>query len=264
MAKLGGRQILTLTLTLLVLVALGVGGYLLYPKLISSQQQNSVQLEKFGLLVMPGHSKYETTTQMGITQLPATFSEADLTPEERVVEGLIRDRNTLIEENQLQRLEIETLQRKIAELEDYKVKNRRYSPELLNEELERVLYELKQRLRAMPETERYSQLMLDLMAIAAQQEYLHIVRSRDLILDETRKSIIVNRYLPSYAFCIGNALSLAANNSDELRAIANWLVDPRVYPLPEPLQADLDIVLPPCQQSFRQAMQETLNNAVGG
>jgi len=81
-------------------------------------------------------------------------------------------------------------------------------------------------------------------------------------MDDARKAILLQRYLPTYAFCVGNALSLAANNNAELRAIAAWLQEPALSPLPTQLKADLDIVLPPCQVSFRQALGKVLNAAV--
>lgn len=241
-----------------------IGGiaYFLYPLIASNQSSNTIQFEKFGLAVMPGAQFRTSVGELGETQLPATFSEDDLSPEERVVASLIRDRNKLIEENQALKLKLEAADIKIQNLEEYRDKNERYAPEQFDVELKRVLADLEAHLRALPETERYSDLMVQLMAIAGQQEYINVVRSNDLIMDEARKSIILQRYLPSYSFCVGNALSVAANNSRELRSIANWLLEPELSPLPADLKADLDVVLPPCQLSFREALGNVLQAAV--
>lgn len=243
-------------------LALGIGGYFLFPLITSNHSENTIRFEKFGLAVLPG-SQYTTTTgELGVTQLPATFGQDELTAEEKVVESLVRDRNALIEENQAFRLKIEKLELRVAELENYKETNERYAPEQFNIELERVRREVEERLRALPEAESYSALMIELMAIAAQQEYTHIVRANDTIMDEARKAIVVQRYLPTYAFCVGNALSIAANNSEELRAVASWLQEPALNPLPTQLRTDLDVVLPPCQVSFREALDKVLNAAI--
>ena len=241
---------------------IGVIGYFVYPLIASQQSSNSIRFEKFGLAVLPGSQFTTTVGELGATQIPATFAEGELSPEERVVESLVRNRNALLEENELFRLKIEQLEQRVAELENYKETNERYAPEQFNIELERVRREIEERLRALPEAENYSSLMIELMAVAAQQEYTHTVRENDRMMDEARKAILVQRYLPTYAFCVGNALSIAANNSGELRAIASWLQEPALNPLPNELRADLDIVLPPCQVSFREALDQVLNAAI--
>ena len=253
-------QIAGLSAGLLSLLA--VVGYFVYPMIASQQGENTIRFEKFGLAVLPGSQFTTTTGELGKLQLPATFAEAELTPEERVVESLVRNRNDLIEENQRLASKVEQLEQRVAELENYKLTNERYAPEQFNIELERVRREMEERLRALPEAESYSTLMIELMAIAAQQEYVHTVRANDSMMDDARKAILLQRYLPTYAFCVGNALSLAANNNAELRAIAAWLQEPALSPLPAQLKADLDIVLPPCQVSFRQALGKVLNAAV--
>lgn len=243
-------------------VMLAVIGYLVVPLIASQQNDNAIRFEKFGLAVLPG-AKYSTSVgELGITQLPSTFAEDELTPEEKVVESLVRDRNALIEENQALRQKNSKLEMRMAELENYKATNERYAPEQFNIELERVRSDVEALLRALPEAENYSSLMIELMAVAAQQEYTHVVRENDPLMDEARKAILVQRYLPTYSFCVGNALSIAANNSAELQAIASWLQEPALNPLPAQLKADLDIVLPPCQVSFRTALDKVLNAAI--
>jgi len=256
------KRWMSISIAVIAPVILVAGGYFLYPMLVSSQEKSGVAFEKFGLAVMPGSKFQSTTGELGGVQLPATFSEENLTAEERVVSSLIRDINALVEVNNTLKRKVTNLEQKLADLEDYRAKNERYAPEQFDLELARVLSELETRLRALPEAERYSDLMVQLMAIAGQQEYIHVVRANDLIMDEGRKSILVQRYLPNYSFCVGNALSIAANNSRELRAVANWLVEPELNPLPDTLKADLDIVLPPCQLSFRDALGDVLRAAV--
>lgn len=256
------KRLIKIGISLLLVIGLGVAGYFLYPILASKQEANTVAFEKFGLIVSPGNDFQRSTGELGAVQLPATFSEENLSPEEKVVSSLIKDINALVEVNTTLKRRVESLELKIADLEDYRAKNIRYAPEQFDLELARVRSELESRLRALPEAQRYSDLMVELMAIAGQQEYIHIVRANDLIMDEARKAIVVQRYLPNYSFCVGNALSVAANSSRELRAVASWLTEPELNPLPADLKADLDIVLPPCQLSFRDALQNVLRAAI--
>ena len=251
-----------IAISVTAVVVLAVTGYLVYPMIASQQSDNSIRFEKFGLAVLPGSQFTTTTGELGVTQLPPTFAEGELTAEEKIVESLVRNRNALLEENELFRLKIERLEQRVAELENYKETNERYAPEQFNIELERVRREVEEILRALPEAENYSSLMIELMAVAAQQEYTHTVREHDRIMDEARKAILVQRYVPTYAFCVGNALSLAANNSGKLRAIASGLQEPALNPLPVDLKSDLDVVLPPCQVSFREALDKVLNAAI--
>ena len=247
-----------------VLAAIGTAGVLVYPQFQQTQTKNTLNLEKFGMTIMPGGEYRTSIGELGATQLPATFAEDKLTPEEKVVASLIRDRNALLDENSRLSAQIGMLETRVEELEGYKARNEQYAPETFNEELRSVLNEMQATLKRMPEAEQFSPLIIELMAIAAQQEYVHIVRTNDLILDEARKQIIVKRYLPSYSLCVGNALSVAANGSAELQAIKNWIVDPARQQLPEALAQDLDVLLPPCQLSFRSALQNTLSGAIRG
>lgn len=262
--KFSPKKLITAGIIFTIVVILGISAVLFVPKLQKNQASNTLNFEKFGFAVMPGGQYRESIGELGTKQLPATFSDAELTPEERVVASLINTRSDLIDENYQLRQTIENLEKRLADLEDYKAKNVQYAPEMFNQELARVLKEVETNLTNMPESDRFSTSLIELMAIAAQQEYINIVRTNDLILDEASKSIIVRVYLPSYSFCVGNALNVAVNSRQELQSVKDWLIEPNRNQLSAELKSDLDLLLPPCQLSFRSALKEKLSGAIRG
>lgn len=133
--KLNKLSILLLILVPLLLVIGGTASYFAYQKMQSQHQVNLSELEKFGYEMVPSDVYTESVGELGANQLPSTFSEKKLTPTERVIRGLMQDKENLLAEQQTFKDEIKALEQRIAELEDYKRLNQHFAPDTFAEEL---------------------------------------------------------------------------------------------------------------------------------
>lgn len=250
-----------LLLLVLILIALAIGGvasFFLYERLQEQHQINLADLEKFGYEMVPSNTYTESIGELGVKQLPATFAEKKLTPTERVIRGLMQDKENLLAEQQTLRDEIAALKQQISEFEEYKKLNSHFAPETFAEELRRTKLQLKNMLIRLPEAERYSNTQLEIMAAAGMQEYKRFVSANHLMLEPSQKAIILRDHLPGYAFCVGNAVELAANSRQEQQLLIDWFNQPDDATLPSALAGDLDKLLPGCRLPLRQALQDSL------
>jgi len=256
--KLGKTGTLILILIPLLLVILAVAGYFAYQKMQSQHEVNLADLEKFGYEMVPSDTYTESTGVLGAEQLPATFAEKKLTPTERVIRGLMQDKENLLAEQNALKQEIGALKEQIAELQTYKRLNQHFAPETFRDELIRTKAQLKGILARMPEAERFSNIRLEIMAAAGMQEYRRFVSANRLMLDPPQRGMIISDHLPAYAFCVGNAAELAANNRDEERLLLSWFNDPDSTRLPAALAEDLGKLLPACQKPLREQLEASL------
>ncbi|MBV0932918.1 hypothetical protein [Marinobacterium weihaiense] len=263
--KLNKLGILLLVLIPMLLIIGGTVSYFAYQKMQQQHQTNLAELEQFGYEMVPTDIYSKTMGELGAEQLPATFAEKKLTPTERVIRGLMRDKENLLAEQQALFDEIDALKQRIAELEDYKRLNKHFAPESFADELARIKSVLKSTLARMPESEPFSNIRLDVMAAAGTQEYERFVTANRLILDRAHKAKVVEELLPAYAFCVGNAVDLAANSRQEEHLLHNWFSQPDNNPLPRALADDLNTLLPACQLPLRKKLQASLpTTATGG
>ncbi len=107
---------------------------------------------------------------LGAQQLPATFAEKKLTPTERVIRGLMQDKENLLAEQDALKSEIDALKQQITELQEYKRLNQHFAPETFEDELARTKTQLKAILARMPEADQFSNIRLEIMAAAGMQE----------------------------------------------------------------------------------------------
>lgn len=248
-------------LLLLIPMALVIGAtvsFFLYDRMQQQHQLNLADLEKFGYEMVPSNTYTESMGELGAKQLPATFAEKKLTPTERVIRGLMQDKENLLAEQQTLKDEIAALKRQIAEFAEYKKLNSHFAPETFAEELKRTKAQLKNTLIRLPEAERYSNTQLEIMAAAGMQEYKRFVSANHLMLEPAQKALILRNHLPSYAFCIGNAVELAANSRQEQQLLIDWFNQPDAVSLPPALAGDLDKLLPTCRLPLRQALHDSL------
>jgi len=176
----------------------------------------------------------------------------------------MQDKENLLAEQDALKGEIAALQQRIAELEQYKRLNERFVPETFEEELIRVKAQLKAILSRMPEADRFSNIRLEIMAAAGMQEYRRFVSANRLMLDQTQRGRIISDHLPAYAFCVGNAIELAANSSEEERLLIDWFNQPEKVTLPTALSADLAKLLPACQKPLREQLDALLPANMAG
>lgn len=262
--RLSKISILLLILLPLMLIIGGTVSYFAYQKMQSQHQVNLAELEKFGFEMVPSDIYNETVGELGANQLPPTFGEKKLTPTERVIRGLMQDKENLLAEQQVLKDQISALQQQITELEDYKRLNQHFAPDTFAEELARTKSFLKSTLARMPESEPFDNVRLDVMAAAGTREYRRFVTANRLMLDRSHKAKIIDELLPPYAFCVGNAVDLAANSRAEERLLMEWFNDPDKTRLPAALTADLNKLLPACQLPLREALQRTLTSSTAG
>jgi len=262
--KPGRLGTLLLILVPLLLAIGAIASYFVYQKIQAQHEVNLAELEKFGYEMVPSNTYTESTGMLGNQQLPATFAEKKLTPTERVIRGLMQDKENLLAEQDALKGEIAALQQRIAELEQYKRLNERFVPETFEEELIRVKAQLKAILSRMPEADRFSNIRLEIMAAAGMQEYRRFVSANRLMLDQTQRGRIISDHLPAYAFCVGNAIELAANSSEEERLLIDWFNQPEKVTLPTALSADLAKLLPACQKPLREQLDALLPANMAG
>lgn len=238
--------------------ALGTGGYIAYSSMQTQHRDNLEDLEKFGFGIS-SHSPYsESVGELGALQLPATFADEELTPTQRVIYGLMQDKDRLIEENRALKEDLEKLRQQVAELQEYREINERFAPEIFDEEVRRVESELKAYLDRLPEAERFSNLRIEIMAAASAEEYRRFVQQHRLMVEDVDRDVIINRQLPGFAFCVGDAAGIATNSAGEERMVAQYLRAGDSSLMTAPLRRDLETVLKPCQLALRKALESTL------
>lgn len=262
--KVGKTSLILLIAVPVVLASLGAAVYFFWDSLQAQHEANNQVLEKFGFEIMPVSPYTESKGVLGQKQVPATFAEDELTPVEKVIHGLLQDRDQLLEENTALEQKVAELEEQIAALEQYKALNEQFAPETLEQEMTRTHEELKQLLRDLPEASRYSNFWIEIMATAALNEYRRFIDANRLMLDSSSRAQLIREDLVTYGFCVGNAIELAANSADEARMIARWFDDPSSTRLSDALKADLEIVLPPCRIPLRQKLSAKLASSAAG
>lgn len=254
--KTGSKKLVKIIIAVSIVILLGVVGFFGFGAIQKQTSTNQVNLEKFGF-DLQGISQFESTEGvLGETQLPSTFGEETLTPAERVVHSLVRDRENLIIENRTLRQQIEALETQLESFEEERRVAAHFLPENFNQELERVERMLLTYLRQSSDAQRFSNFRLEIMAAAGRMEYERFVFSNSLMLDAVQRTEIVVDFLPAFMFCVGDAVDLAANNFSEEREIRDFFGNPEEHRLPVILQEDLEIVLPPCQRELRSGLQQ--------
>ncbi|WP_028469940.1 hypothetical protein [Neptunomonas japonica] len=227
---------------------------MVYQKMDAQHKQNSKELERFGYEMVATSRSMETTGKLGAVQLPPTFDLDKLTPTQKVIHGLMRDKDGLLDENKVLQSEIEKLESKIQELTEYKELNEHFAPQKLKDELRSVERQLKAFLIRSPDADRFSTIQIEIMSAAGAAEYKAYITRNRLMLSEDMKLAVISDYLPAYAFCVGDGVEVAANSRTEERKLANYFRTEDSSPLSEVLFQDLSSVLAPCQLSVRKKL----------
>ncbi|MGY8869936.1 MAG: hypothetical protein ACKVJE_05800 [Pseudomonadales bacterium] len=227
---------------------------MVYQKMDAQHKQNSKELERFGYEMVATSRSMETTGKLGAVQLPPTFDLDKLTPTQKVIHGLMRDKDGLLDENKVLQSEIEKLESQIKELTAYKELNEHFAPQKLKDELRSVERQLKAFLIRSPDADRFSTMQIEIMSAAGAAEYKAYITRNRLMLSEDMKLAVISDYLPAYAFCVGDGVEIAANSRTEERKLANYFRTEDSSSLPEVLFQDLSSVLAPCQLSVRKKL----------
>lgn len=254
MATRSKASVVIILALVVVVIALLAGGFMVFQRMQAQHAENEKELERFGYEMVASARSIETVGELGVKQLPPTFDEDKLTPTQKVIKSLVRDKDALIGENQVLQSEIEKLQQQIAELEEYKQLNERFAPEKLDEELRSVERQLKAFLIRSPDAERFSTLQIEIMSAAGAAEYKAYITRNRLMMSADQKEKVISDFLPGYAFCVGDAVEVAANSRSEERQLAAFFRTDDASKLPEALFQDLSTVLEPCQLAVRERL----------
>lgn len=251
-------KMLLLIATPLIVGILGTGAYFSYQSMQTQHEENLKDLERFGFTITPNSPYTESIGELGAKQLPATFAESDLTPTQKVIYGLMRDKERLLDENRQLKEKLEALEQQVGALETYRQENERFAPRTFEEEVAGVEKDMKAYLDRLPEAGRFSDRQIEMMSAASAREYRRFVTENRLMTGEFDRNAIVNEHLPGFAFCIGDAAPLAVNSSEEERMLVQYLKTNDPSPLSQALRQDLQRVMEPCQLALRQALDATL------
>jgi hypothetical protein len=250
------KKTLTILIPVLVLGLLGGGGYFAYLKLKEQTDLNSEGLAQAGdVLVGSSHNKPDN--DLTDEQMAPTIS-SDLKPSKRVVRSLQKENVKLSIEIIDLKESIESLNRDIAVLEEYKMSNERFAPLRIKDEMVEIERQVKAFLLESEDAGRFGTLQIEIMAAASALEYKEYINRNRLMVTKVQRQKVSVEYLPGYAFCVGDGIELAANNAEELNLIATKFRGTITLPLPTQLSKDLDSVIVPCQNSLRAQLDKNL------
>ena len=250
------KKLLIASIALIIVSALGVGGFLAYKEMQSQHDDNMQSLEQFGFNVLPSVTYEESQGELGAKQLPATFTEDKLTPTQKVIKGLMDDNDKLIAEQQGLRDQIQALQQQVAQLEEYKKLNEHFAPLTLAEEVLAVESQIKTQLVDSSDARRFSNLQIEAMSASVGHEYKKFIGNRRLILSEGEREALIKKYMPDYAFCVGDGIEIAANSPREERLITRFFRQQDASILDSILKSDLETVIKPCQTALFTRLAE--------
>lgn len=244
------RQILILTGASVLIAALATGGYFTYRKIQSQHAATQLELDQLG---------YTSTGQAPSSSQPkARMQSAAATPVQQLIYNLTEEKEKLTQANQTLQTQLDAAQEQVKSLQEYRQLNEYFAPKNFDQKIIQIESDLKSYLRRLPDADRFSDLQIDIMAIASAQEYRRFAQQNRLMLDQAEHDRIINDYLPGYAFCTGDAVEVAANNALEERMLAQYLRTKDTSLLSTALRQDFLAVIKPCQLALRQSLDTLL------
>ncbi|MEH6579908.1 MAG: hypothetical protein V7731_22870 [Amphritea sp.] len=237
----------------IMVILIGVAGYFIYSSLDEQHKKNRANLEGFGGQIIPLSEGIDPNSELSLELAPSIGSQ-NLTPTQRVITTLKAERVKLLEEAIIMRQKITDLKTQVAELENYKRTNERYSPHTFNEEVSTVHTRIKQLLATRDETQRFNRRQTIGMSAASAQEYRRYLTLHKLTLEQAEIDDVVNDHLPVFAFCIGDGIEVAANNATEEALLVTYFKTGETELMGKRLQSDLKAILEPCQEIFAKRL----------
>jgi hypothetical protein len=241
----------------MLLIILIAAGYFIYVGISEQQDENRKKVEGFGEMVSPADSGPGNPATD--PELAPSIGKSNLSPTQRVISNMKKERVKLLDEAIKMREQITGLKAKVAELELYRKTNERYAPRSFNEEVSKVHTRMTQLLVSQDETKRFSSSQLKGMAAASAQEYRRYLTSRKLLLDPDQIDTVVTNHLPVYAYCIGDGMDIAANNRSEEQLVIEYFKTEKTELMGSRLKSDLKAIIAPCQDLFAQRMSYLSN-----
>ncbi|MCJ8336907.1 MAG: hypothetical protein MJK10_00400 [Pseudomonadales bacterium] len=252
------KPIIIAVISVFVIALLGGGGYFAYLKLQTKTDENAEKLGGVGELLVGDRYKAGSKEE---ALKPTIMKQQDLAPTKKVVKSLQKENIKLSIEMIRLKEQIKSLSAAVAELEEYKSTNQRFAPLRLKDEMAEIEMQVKSFLLQSEDAERFTTMQIEIMAAASSLEYrAYIIRNRLMVTKVQRKKLAAE-YLPGYAFCVGDGIALAANNSKEFNLVASKFRGIENVRLPDRLRKDLDSVMTPCQNALRAQLDKNLSDA---
>lgn len=257
------KQIIMIGVGLVVLIIAAVAGYFISIKVEKVHTENVESLADFGSKVIPMSSGPDGATyglEDGQVQLPPSIQEKKLSPTEKVILSLSRDKDELL-------VEVAELEQKLAqqseplkELRSYQAENERFAPQRLTEERVRAQGILKEFFDTSSDFAEFSRFQRQAIHLASANLFTEIVRSNGLILFEDVKDELI-KLLPSYGLCLGENLPFVTNNRGEELQILQALSDDGVGTLQGSLGQDFQSIHTPCAKTLNRQVDALLKRS---
>ncbi|MFT5722481.1 MAG: hypothetical protein ACI9W6_002810 [Motiliproteus sp.] len=254
------RLLITGILGLIAFLSLGIGGYFLFVEMKAVHKQNTEELAGFGGKVIP-----RTLTDDGASyglvdgamQLPPTIQEKKLSPTEKVILSLSRDKDLL----QIEAAEItEKLKRqqgRLQELRAYKTENERFAPLLLTQERQNAVALIEKRLNEQfantPDIEHFNAFQRKAMTLATANLYTDIKRQQPFIKDDPTYVELLN-LLPEFSVCLGKGIPYITNSQTEESIVIQALSAGDQRLITGRLADDFKATYDPCLKRFNREL----------
>jgi len=245
------------------LIGLSIGGYFLFIEVEEVHKQNVEDLSDFGSKVVPRSIRNEsdgTTYGLidGAVQLPPSIQERKLSPTEKVILSLSRDKDLLQVEVAETTEILQRQQERLQELRAYKAENERFAPEQLVQEREDAKKVLQKILDSTVDIDRFNGFQRQAMLLATANLYTDIVRQHQLIMDEAFKSELLTTLVPEFSLCLGKGLPFLANSRSEETTLIKALSTDNEAQITGSLGEDFNAIYNPCLKRLNRDLNHRL------
>ncbi|RDE22659.1 hypothetical protein DV711_08745 [Motiliproteus coralliicola] len=257
------KQIIMIGIGVVVLAIAGVAGYFISIEVEKVHSENVESLADFGSKVIPMSSGPDGATyglEDGQVQLPPSIQEKKLSPTEKVILALSRDKDELLVEVTKLEHELGQLSVPLKELRSYQAENERFAPERLTEERVRAQSILREYFDTSSDVAEFSRFQRQAVHLASANLFTEIVRANGLILFEEVKDQLI-KLLPSYGLCLGENLPFVTNNRAEEIQILQALSDDGTDSLTGNLGQDYQSIHLPCLKALNRQVDELLKRS---
>ncbi|MEH6469867.1 MAG: hypothetical protein V7752_01340 [Halopseudomonas sp.] len=257
------RAILLSAVGFIALIGISIGGYFLFLEVEEVHKQNVEDLAGFGSKVVPissreGGSGVTFGMTDGTIQLPPSIQEKKLSPTEKVILSLSRDKDELQYEVAKFKQQIDEQQQRLIELRAYKAENERFAPDQLNQERQRAEEMLKEYFDNSSDVTRFSKFQQQAMNLATANIYTEVVRQHQLMLNDEMKDEMV-KILPQFGLCLGEGLPFITNNRAEEVFIIKALSNGNLSEIKGGLAEDFNAIHGPCLKQLNRQVNRLLS-----
>ncbi|MFT6916877.1 MAG: hypothetical protein ACJAWL_003220 [Motiliproteus sp.] len=252
------RQLLYAVLGVIAFLGLGIGGYFLFLEMGAVHKQNTEDLAGFGGKVIPGTFTDDGNGASyglvdGAMQLPPSIQEKKLSPTEKVILSLSRDKDLLqIEVAEISE-SLEQQQGRLRALRAYKAENERFAPQLQLEERQNAVALLEKRLAKIPDIDRFNVFQRKAMVLATANLYTDIKRQHPYIKSDPADTELLS-LLPQFSLCLGEGIPYITNSDREESIIIQALTAGDQSLITGRLADDFKISYDPCLKRLNREL----------